>query len=61
MEKERERGVTPLVEVWRCLLGFLIPFLWALYDWLCAVWFFDFAISNLITQPKKKRRKITEK
>ena len=32
------------MEVWRWRLGFLMPFLCALYDWLCAVWFFDLAI-----------------
>jgi hypothetical protein len=42
-----EERITPLVEVWRWRLGFLMPFLCALYDWLCAVWFFDLAISLL--------------
>ena len=44
--KRKER--TPLSER-RCPLpranGFLMPFLWFLYDWLWAVWLVDFAIS----------------
>lgn len=52
MASEKEKKMycicTPLVEVWRWRLGFLMPFLCALYDWLCAVWFFDLAISLLL-------------
>ena len=37
-------GHTPFLLRYRCLLGPLIPFLWALKDWLRAVWFFCFTI-----------------
>jgi hypothetical protein len=43
--KEKETH-TPLVEVWQPHVGFLMLFLYALYDWLCAMWSFDLAIVN---------------
>lgn len=45
--QEEKTKLTPLVEVWRCLWGFLMPFLWALRDWLWAVWFLDLAMSAI--------------
>merc|ERR1719199_776559 len=51
LEKRRLRrnfGSMPFI-VRRCPLpsaiGFLMPFRWFLYDWLCAVWLVDFAIA----------------
>ena len=35
----RNFGSIPLRELYLCFLGFLIPFLCAFLDWLCAVWF----------------------
>ena len=49
------------MEVWRCFLGFLMPFLWALCDWLWAVWFFDLAISETPMKWAKKVSKIWKK
>lgn len=35
---------TPLVEVYLCWTGFLMPLRWFLRLWLCAVWFLDLAM-----------------
>lgn len=43
----RNLGSIPFLDVYLCFFGFFIPFLWALKDWLCAVWFLDLAISPI--------------
>lgn len=40
--------LTPLVLIYLCLWGFLMPFLWAFLLWLLAVWFLDLAIFALL-------------
>lgn len=41
----QELGVpTPLRDSYRCDWGFLMPFLWHFWDWLCVVWFLGLAM-----------------
>lgn len=46
---------TPLRDLYLNVFGFLMPLRWALYVWLCAVWFLDLAISTNAPRPRSQQ------